>query len=121
MNLSGYAKYLDIMYDQTVGLFTQSDGASSNIYSDTTDNWTKSGTLAVNCTSVDDAYTIEIYGPRVDKMFMLHCRPDSAVKDGMGVSLDSAASKPDYKVKSVKPWQTHMEILIEVIGVGYQG
>lgn len=116
MDLSEYSGDLAVLHDKTVRLFSKKKQPSGYIGS--TFTWIPAGTLSCSALPVTDKLTIEQYGPRAERMMLLHAAPGSLISDGMGVSLTSEGTTPEYTVVSVKPRQTHTVALIEVISIG---
>lgn len=118
MDLSKYSVYLSVLHDQTVQLFSKVPSPSDYI-GDGYD-WQPAGTLRCSILPVTDKLTIELYGPRVNRMKLLHAAPGTNIADGMGVSLIEGAAQPEYTVVTVKHRMTHTYVLIEVNDVGSQ-
>lgn len=116
MDLSKYALYLSVMHDQTVYLFSKVPTPSDYI-GDGYD-WQPAGAFQCSTLPVTDKLTIETYGPRVNRMKLLHAPPGVNIADGMGVSLTAGAEQPEHTVVTVKHRMTHTYVLIEVIGIG---
>lgn len=118
MDLSAFAPELDMMHDQTVHLFSKVPTPSDYI-GDGYD-WQPAGAFQCSTLPVTDKLTIETYGPRVNRMKLLHAAPGANIADGMGVSLTESTVEPDYTVVTVKHRMTHTYVLIEVDDVGSQ-
>lgn len=118
MDLSGYASVLAPLHDKTVWLFSKVKAPSDYIGDGY--QWQSAGSLACSVLPVTDKMTIELYGPRVEHMLLLHAAPGAPVSDGMGVALTADATEPEYTVISAKGRMTHTYALIEVIGNGSQ-
>lgn len=116
MDLSSYASILEPFHDKTVWLFskvkTPSDYIGDNYI------WQQAGSLPCSVLPATDKITMELYGPRAEKMMLLHAAPGAPVSDGMGVSLTEGTTEPEYTVVSAKPRMTHTYILIEAINGG---
>ena len=116
MDLSVFASEFDALHDKTVLLFSKVKTASDYIgdgYS-----WQQTGSIKCSVHPVTDKSTVELYGPRVERMMLLHAAPGESIIDNMGVSL--GAPQPEYTVVSVKSRTTHTYILIEGIENGSQ-
>lgn len=118
MDLSKYAACLSVMHGQTVQLFSKVPAPSDYIGDGYT--WQPAGTLRCSVLPVTDKLTIETYGPRVNRMKLLHAAPEVNIADGMGVSLTAGAEQPEHTVVTVKHRMTHTYVLIEVNDVGSQ-
>lgn len=116
MDLSVFAQDLSILYDRTVQLFIKSKMPSD--YIGDTYQWQQSGTLQCSILPVTDKLTIETYGPRVNRMKLLHAAPGANIADNMGISLTEGAAEADYTVVSAKGRMTHTYALIEAIENG---
>lgn len=116
MDLSTYAVELTILHDKTVWLFskvkTPSDYIGDNYI------WQQAGFLPCSVLPVTDKIAMELYGPRAEKMMLLHAAPGVPVSDGMDVSLTEGTTEPEYTVVSAKARMTHTYILIEAINGG---
>jgi len=119
MDLSGYAAILAATYDKTAWLFSKEKAPSD--YIGDTFNWQPAGSISCSALPVTDKMTIETYGPRVERMKLLHAAPNAPVSDGMGVSLSEETTEPEYTVVSEKGRMTHTYVLIEAIDNGSQG
>jgi hypothetical protein len=119
MDLSKYATNLTALHEKTVWLFKKQSVASDYIG----DSYTWESVEALNCNvlPVTDKMSIEVYGPRIEKMMSLYAAPNAPISDGMGIAFTEGAAEPDYTVISVKQRMTHTYALIEVIDIGSQG
>lgn len=118
MDLSAYAADLAALYDETALLFTKVKKPSD--YIGDTYAWQPSGSVPCSVLPVADKLTAELYGPRVERMMLLHAAPGAPIGDGMGIALAAGAEAPEYTVVSVQARMTHTYALIEVIGDGSQ-
>lgn len=118
MDLSKYALYLSVMHDQTVHLFSKVPTPSDYIGDGY--GWQPAGAFQCSTLPVTDKLTIETYGPRVNRMKLLHAPPGVNIADGMGVSLTAGVEQSEYTVVTVKHRMTHTYVLIEVNDVGSQ-
>lgn len=119
MDLSVYATNLTALHDKTVWLFKKKSVASDYIGDGYT--WEPAGTLKCSILPVTDKMSVEIYGPRIEKMMSLHAAPNAPISDGMGIAFTEGAAEPDYTVISVKQRMTHTYALIEAVDIGSQG
>lgn len=118
MDLSAYVADLATTYDRTAWLFKKDTKPSD--YIGDVPAWPPAGSILCSVLPVTDKLTIEVYGPRVDHMLLLHAAPGAPVSDGMGVALTVGATEPEYTVVSTKPRMTHTYILIEAVDIGSQ-
>lgn len=116
MDLSVFASELEMLHDKTVQLFSKVPAPSDYIGDGYA--WQPTETLRCNILPVTDKLTIETYGPRVNRMKLLHAAPGVNIADGMGVSLTKEAAQPEYTVVTVKNRMTHTYALIEVNEIG---
>lgn len=119
MDLSAYVSELAILHDKTVRLFSK--GRAPSDYIGDSYKWQPNGSILCSALPVTDKLTIELYGPRVECMMLLHAAPDAPVLDGMGVAFNADATEPEYAVVSVKKRMTYTYVLIEAIKVGSSG
>ena len=118
MDLSAFAPELDILHDQIVQMFKKVPAPSDYIGDGYA--WQPAGMLQCSVLPVTDKLTIETYGPRINRMRLLHAAPRANVADGMGVSLIEGTDKPEYTVVTTKSRMTHTYVLIEVNDIGSQ-
>ena len=116
MDLSQYAGYLSGLHNTTVKRFTKT--AQDSGYVGKTYVWEPAETLSCGKYPVKDEQSIELYGPRVNQMFRLHFDPGTVINDGDGISFDTAASEPAYKVIGAVQRELCAKATVEVIGVG---
>jgi hypothetical protein len=119
MDLTAYAADLAALYDKIALLFSKEKVPSD--YVGDTYAWKPADSVPCSVLPANDKLTIELYGPRVEHMILLHTAPGAPISDGMGVALTVGVTEPEYTVVSVKKRMTHTYALIEVIGDGSQG
>ncbi len=119
MDLSVYAADLAATFDKTAWLFSKEKAPSD--YVGDGYQWKSGGSILCSALPVTDKLTIELYGPRVECMMLLHAPPDAPIFDGMGIALTADATEPEYTVVSVKKRMTYTYVLIEAIKVGSPG
>lgn len=119
MELSAYAADLAASYDKTALLFSKEKAPSD--YIGDTYAWQPAGSIPCSILPVTDKLTIELYGPRVERMMLLHAAPGAPISDGMGVALTAGATDAEYTAVSVKLRMTHTYVLIEAIDIGSSG
>lgn len=119
MDLSTYAADIAPLYNKAALLFTRKKVPSD--YVGDTYTWQPAGSIPCSVLPVTDKLTVEIYGPRVEQMLLLHMAPDTPISDGMGVAFAADATEAEYAVVSVKKRMTHTYVLIEVMKHGSSG
>lgn len=116
MSFSSYSADLAALYDKTALLFVKKKVPSD--YIGDSYQWQPAGSILCSVLPAIDKLTVELYGPRVEQMLLLHAAPDAPVADGMGVTFTADATEPEYTAVSVKKRMTHTYVLIEAIKIG---
>lgn len=116
MDVSAYAADLAALYDKTALLFEKRKVPGD--YIGDTYAWQPVESAPCSVLPVTDKLTIELYGPRVEHMMLLHAAPGVPIADGMGVAFTAGTTEPEYTVVGVKGRMTHTYALLEVISIG---
>lgn len=93
-------------------LFRRSKISSS--YVGTEAVWENREVVACNRQPAENSINVDIYGEKISNMESLLFEPSVEIDEDCGLSFNINALQPDYRIASIKAYQTHKVVLVSL-------